>query len=214
MKTQSPANCVAQTSTMQIALLFSVICVAFAMPRSQVLHLDEERAHGEFLVVLRQPSILTTNVQYASLVSDKIAALSSKITVVKKFTNLKTPILLVKTSDESIMNSLFQLQEIEVIESNVVQRVAQSAEACTSQNTGSQLWGLSRVSSVAKPDYNTATFNYDTSDGEGVRVYVLDTGIRLTHQDFGGRAVFGYNGVNAIQNTCHLIQRLNVSKCD
>lgn len=36
---------------------------------------------------------------------------------------------------------------------------------------------------------------YDTSAGEGTTAYVFDTGIRLTHQEFEGRARFGINGV-------------------
>ena len=50
--------------------------------------------------------------------------------------------------------------------------------------------GLSRIARRSL----TKARNYvwdDSHAGEGVDVYVVDTGIRLTHQDFGGRAIFG-----------------------
>ncbi|KJK73550.1 hypothetical protein H634G_11186 [Metarhizium anisopliae BRIP 53293] len=36
-----------------------------------------------------------------------------------------------------------------------------------------------------------SNYDYDESGGEGITVYVLDGGIRLTHQEFGGSATFG-----------------------
>ncbi|WP_037633531.1 S8 family serine peptidase, partial [Streptomyces erythrochromogenes] len=32
--------------------------------------------------------------------------------------------------------------------------------------------------------------------GEGVTAYVIDTGVRITHQDFGGRASYGYDAID------------------
>ncbi|ELT99674.1 hypothetical protein CAPTEDRAFT_83747, partial [Capitella teleta] len=54
-------------------------------------------------------------------------------------------------------------------------------------------WGLSRISSRQQPDYKTATYKYeDASDGHGVEVYVVDTGIYVQHNDFEGRATHGF----------------------
>ncbi|EFY96687.1 peptidase S8 family protein [Metarhizium robertsii] len=36
-----------------------------------------------------------------------------------------------------------------------------------------------------------SNYTYDESGGEGITVYVVDGGIRLTHEEFGGRATFG-----------------------
>ena len=51
-------------------------------------------------------------------------------------------------------------------------------------------WGLDRIDQRALP--LNSTYNYQ-STGSGVRVYVIDTGIRYAHADFGGRAVFGFD---------------------
>jgi subtilisin family serine protease len=54
-------------------------------------------------------------------------------------------------------------------------------------------WGLDRLDQRALPldDY----FNW-TSDGAGVNVYIIDSGIRGTHTDFGGRVVSAFTAVN------------------
>ena len=46
-------------------------------------------------------------------------------------------------------------------------------------------WGIDRIDQMDLP--LSDTYSYEVS-GEGVNVYVLDTGIRTTHVEFGGRA--------------------------
>jgi oryzin len=63
-------------------------------------------------------------------------------------------------------------------------------------------WGLAAISSRTK---DATDYFYDATAGQGTYNYVVDTGVRITHQDFGGRAVWGYNAVNDIDadNTGH-----------
>ena len=51
-------------------------------------------------------------------------------------------------------------------------------------------WGIDRIDSRNGRD---GTYNYGTATGAQARVYVLDTGIRTSHTDFGGRAVAGWS---------------------
>jgi subtilisin family serine protease len=53
-------------------------------------------------------------------------------------------------------------------------------------------WGLDRIDQASLPLNNTYTY---TNTGAGVKAYVIDTGIRLTHADFGGRAVTGFDAI-------------------
>ncbi|MGW5050364.1 S8 family serine peptidase [Actinokineospora sp. NPDC004072] len=63
-------------------------------------------------------------------------------------------------------------------------------------------WGLDRVDQRALPLDNSYTY---PTNGAGVRVYILDTGVRVSHNDFGGRAVHGRDTVDDDDDSsdCH-----------
>lgn len=59
-------------------------------------------------------------------------------------------------------------------------------------------WGLDRIDQRSRPLNSIYTY---TADGTGVNVYVIDTGIRVTHTEFGGRATGKYTAINDGRNT-------------
>ncbi|MDT0379569.1 S8 family serine peptidase [Streptomyces sp. DSM 42041] len=63
----------------------------------------------------------------------------------------------------------------------------------TGEQSNPPNWGLDRVDQTDLPLDDTYT--YPDGGGEGVTAYVIDTGVRVSHQDFGGRAVDGYDAV-------------------
>lgn len=54
-------------------------------------------------------------------------------------------------------------------------------------------WGLDRVDQRNLPLNNSYTFNFTGTGGD---VYIIDTGIRATHADFGGRVVSAFTAIN------------------
>lgn len=57
-------------------------------------------------------------------------------------------------------------------------------------------WGLQRITQAgALSNQNAAattyTYAYDDTAGEGVDIYIVDTGILTTHREFNGRARWG-----------------------
>ncbi len=55
-------------------------------------------------------------------------------------------------------------------------------------------WGLDRIDQAALP--LSGTYTYPDSAGSGVTAYVIDTGVRITHQQISGRASYGYDAVD------------------
>ncbi|MGP8302858.1 S8 family peptidase [Streptomyces inhibens] len=55
-------------------------------------------------------------------------------------------------------------------------------------------WGLDRIDQAKLP--LDKKYSYPDSAGSGATVYVIDTGVRVSHQDFGGRAVNGYDAID------------------
>ncbi|WP_338895984.1 S8 family peptidase [Streptomyces sp. TG1A-60] len=54
-------------------------------------------------------------------------------------------------------------------------------------------WGLDRIDQPKPP--LDKSYTWPESAGKGATVYVIDTGIRITHEDFGGRAGHGWDFV-------------------
>ncbi len=61
-------------------------------------------------------------------------------------------------------------------------------------------WHLDRISQRNLP--MDRMYHYPNT-GSAVRAYIIDTGIRLTHNDFGGRAQFGFDFEHSAQSDCH-----------
>jgi subtilisin family serine protease len=72
---------------------------------------------------------------------------------------------------------------------------------CDSEQENPPSWGIARVSHYgAIPEDGLDSFYYNAGKaGAGVYIYVIDTGIRTTHVEFGGRAVWGTNTIDNLR---------------
>ncbi|KAH6910920.1 serine protease [Coprinopsis sp. MPI-PUGE-AT-0042] len=93
--------------------------------------------------------------------------------------------------NEDVAAKLAAADEVEYVAED---GYAQSAAAVYQYNAG---WPLKRISQVASMPSGSNIYNqgfqwqYDSTAGTGVDVYVIDTGIYTAHTEFQGRAVWG-----------------------
>jgi subtilisin family serine protease len=55
-------------------------------------------------------------------------------------------------------------------------------------------WGLDRIDQSATA--GDGKYTYPDSAGTGVTAYIIDTGVRISHQDFAGRASSGFDAID------------------
>jgi subtilisin family serine protease len=89
------------------------------------------------------------------------------------------------------LNALSKNPRIAHIESDGVVTTTSDTSAGTTQNNAT--WGLDRIDQRDLPLSTTYTY---TSNGSGVRAYIVDTGVHQSHVDFGGRFTPGYTSIN------------------
>jgi subtilisin family serine protease len=82
--------------------------------------------------------------------------------------------------------SILRDPAVSYVQRNVVHRVTDTQAEPPS-------WGLDRLDQRALP--LDASYTYP-SDAAAVHAYVIDTGVRTTHADFGGRAESGYDAID------------------
>ncbi len=86
------------------------------------------------------------------------------------------------TLNDEQLESLLLDDRIKYIEPVMVVKVFGSQTNAT--------WGIDRVDQRSLPLNQTYTWD---ATGQGVRAYIIDTGIKTAHQEFGGRASFGFD---------------------
>lgn len=96
--------------------------------------------------------------------------------------------------DSNTIEELRALPEVLNIEQDSIMT---TFDFVTQSNT--ENWGLAAMSSRTK---GATDYIYDSSAGQGTYNYIVDTGVRTTHEEFEGtRAIWGHNAVSGSTDT-------------
>src|SRR6185436_3702589 len=79
------------------------------------------------------------------------------------------------TSTEEQAKTLSADPQVAYVQENQVMQISEAQAKAT--------WGIDRIDQRDLPLDQSYNFNFT---GKGVHAYIIDTGIRITHQDFGG----------------------------
>ncbi|KAI0295287.1 peptidase S8/S53 domain-containing protein [Russula brevipes] len=85
---------------------------------------------------------------------------------------------------DRVIQRIREMPEVDYVERDQIVKTQEVQRSAT--------WGLARISH--RPKLSFGTFNkyeYEGNGGEGVDVYVIDTGININHVEFEGRASWG-----------------------
>lgn len=94
-------------------------------------------------------------------------------------------------ADDATINDIAKDPKVAYVEGDMIVR----ASVLVEQNQATP--GLGRISHAAAGANN---YVFDDSAGQGITVYVVDTGVKTTHAEFGGRATLGFNAVDQVQD--------------
>ncbi|KAH8826217.1 serine protease [Flagelloscypha sp. PMI_526] len=160
------------TSFTVLALLVSSVLAAPAAPRKQVKK-AEKTLNNRLIVTLKDGADRSAVLSDVGLVSAAI----DDWEILNAFSRTTSPFVDALLAHDDVL---------EIEEDGVATIFATQTNAP---------WGLARLSSTSKLSGSasslTFSYTYDDAAGSGVNVYIVDTGIRTTHTQFGGRASWG-----------------------
>ena len=182
-------------SSLTLAILTGLSSQAFA---AQMIEVDQAKAiDNKYIVVFDAPKIIdkTDKKAVAAYIAQQTKILSNQynVTVEREFGTALNGVL-VDASKKQI-HTLLSNPNVKYIEQDQIVSVTPLID--TKADQGNAIWGLDRVDQTDLPLNSNYHYDYD---GSGVTAYVIDTGVLISHNEFGNRASHGYDFIDNDNN--------------
>ena len=159
-----------------LALVFALCLIgSVAVAKEEKFRKNEKKIPEQYIVVLND------DVEDVDAVSDELA---------RGHAGLKEHTY--KNAIKGFSVKMSEGMARKLAEDDRVAWVEEDGEASIDTTQSGATWGLDRIDQRDRP--LNGTFVY-TRTGSGVKAYIIDTGIRRTHTQFGGRAIHGYTAI-------------------
>jgi subtilisin family serine protease len=159
-------------------------------PKKQKLHKKEKAVPGNYIVVLDdtaagEPGAFS---QADQLTDVLVSAYGGKVK--RRYKAALNGYAAEMTEEEAL--ALSEDPRVQFVEEDAVVTIDATQTGAT--------WGLDRIDQRDRPLNGTYIYNYT---GSGVRAYIIDTGIRTAHTQFGGRAAVSYDAFGGNGQDCN-----------
>jgi len=188
---------------MRIAALVLLLVVAVTADLAPLLHADSPLVvPGSYIVVLKDGLEITDRDAHILGLKDTIAQTGAVNSEVGFVYNIGSLIGFSAKLSEEMLKAELAHPDVKYIEADQIYSINYIQEAraplASITQTGAT-WGINRISQRNLP--LSGTYVYNSIAGQGVDVYVIDTGILTTHNDFGGRASFVFTAITGEANS-------------
>jgi len=165
---------------MKVSVAAVLAFVAGSVSALAPLHTGVKVIPSQYIVVLRKDVDVNDHVR---MMKSEIASISPVSEVIHKYEIGNFKGYAVRCSEDVLQFIRSQEDAVEFVEED------QFVSIFGSQSNPPS-WGLDRIDQRSLPLNNA--YKYPDAAGAGVTMYTVDTGIRITHKDFAGRATWGY----------------------
>jgi len=139
-------------------------------------------ACDDYIVVFSSFSAARDRTQHVEMLGSRLGVSVSHEYAIGSFVGYAA------TLDASVAEELRNRPEVSIVERDIP--IHQHSGQCITQENAPS-WGMQRVNQKEQP--LKGTYTYEKGAGMDVDIYVIDAGVRVTHEDFEGRARFGAN---------------------
>ena len=173
-------------SRMLVGLLLLAACLS-TLALAAEFHTVNSPVQGQYIVVLRDDQARLAGERSSAPTVDSVAQDMARVyglELDRAFSHVLRGFVV--RADERALLDLMLDERVAFVEEDGIVSIRQT----TQQNA---TWGLDRVDQRNLP--LDGTYTYDTT-AANVYTYIVDTGVRTSHSDFGGRVVSGFTAIN------------------